>query len=148
MFGSNITFVNFKKKIKNQTIKKKLNILIDKKNEILKSLDKNYKNSYSKKILNKYKKSSNFRLIGMGGSTLGAQAIYSFLNHKIKKNFYFIDNLQTHRIKLNKKKITNLIISKSGNTIETIINANIFIKKNNQNIFITENKKNYLYSLA
>ena len=148
MFGSNITFVNFKKKIKNQTIKKKLNIIIDKKNEILKSLDKNYKNSYSKKILNKYKKSSNFRLIGMGGSTLGAQAIYSFLNHKIKKNFYFIDNLQTHRIKLNKKKITNLVISKSGNTIETIINANIFIKKNNQNIFITENKKNYLYSLA
>ena len=148
MFGSNITFVNFKKKIKNQTIKKKLNIIIDKKNEILKSLDKNYKNSYSKKIINKYKKSSNFRLIGMGGSTLGAQAIYSFLNHKIKKNFYFIDNLQTHRKKLNKKKITNLVISKSGNTIETIINANIFIKKNNQNIFITENKKNYLYSLA
>ena len=61
MFDSNITFVNFKKKIKNQTIKKKLNIIIDKKNAILKSLDKNYKNSYSKKILNKYKKSLNFR---------------------------------------------------------------------------------------
>ncbi len=148
MFGSNITFVNFKKKIKNRTIKKKLNIIFDKKNEILKSLGKNYKNSYSKKILNKYKKSSNFRLIGMGGSTLGAQAIYDFLNHKIKKKFYFIDNLQTHRIKQNKKKITNLVISKSGNTIETIINTNILIKKNNQNIFITENKKNYLYSLA
>ena len=148
MFDSNITFVNFKKKIKNQTIKKKLNIIIDKKNAILKSLDKNYKNSYSKKILNKYKKSLNFRLIGMGGSTLGAQAIYDFLNHKIKKNFYFIDNLQTNRIKCNKKKITNLVISKSGNTIETIINTNILIKKNNKNIFITENKKNYLYSLA
>ena len=84
----------------------------------------------------------------MGGSTLGAQAIYDFLNHKIKKNFYFIDNLQTNRIKCNKKKITNLVISKSGNTIETIINTNILIKKNNQNIFITENKKNYLYSFA
>ena len=104
MFGSNITFINFKKKTKNQTIKKKLNIIIDKKNEILKSLDKNYKNSYSKKILKKYKKSSNFRLIGMGGSTLGAQAIYDFLSYKIKKNFSFIDNLQTHRIKRNKKK--------------------------------------------
>ena len=148
MFGSNITFINFKKKTKNQTIKKKLNIIIDKKNEILKSLDKNYKNSYSKKILKKYKKSSNFRLIGMGGSTLGAQAIYDFLSYKIKKNFSFIDNLQTHRIKRNKKKITNLVISKSGNTIETIINTNILIKKNDQNIFITENKKNYLYSLA
>tara|TARA_B100000900_G_scaffold349106_1_gene315127 strand:+ start:1868 stop:3022 length:1155 start_codon:yes stop_codon:yes gene_type:complete len=148
MFDSNITFVNFKKKIKNQTIKKKLNIIIDKKNEILKSLDKNYKDSYSKKIIKKYKKSLNFRLIGMGGSTLGAQAIYDFLNHKIKKNFYFIDNLQTNRMQHNKKKITNLVISKSGNTIETIINTNILIKKNNQNIFITENKKNYLYSLA
>ena len=41
----------------------------------------------------------------MGGSTLGAQAIYDFLNHKIKKNFYFIDNLQTNRIKCNKKKL-------------------------------------------
>ena len=148
MFDSNITFVNFKKKIKNQIIKKKLNIIIDKKNAILKSLDKNYKNSYSKKILNKYKKSLNFRLIGMGGSTLGAQAIYDFLKHKIKKNFYFIDNLQSNRIKRNKKKITNLVISKSGNTIETIINTNILIKKNNKNIFITENKKNYLYSFA
>ena len=41
-----------------------------------------------------------------------------------------------------------MVISKSGNTIETIINTNILIKKNNQNIFITENKKNYLYSFA
>ena len=41
-----------------------------------------------------------------------------------------------------------MIISKSGNTIETIINANIFIKKKDKNIFITENKKNYLYLLA
>ena len=29
----------------------------------------------------------------MGGSTLGAQAIYDFLKNKIKKNFFFIDNL-------------------------------------------------------
>ena len=41
-----------------------------------------------------------------------------------------------------------MIISKSGNTIETIVNANIFIKKNEKNIFLTENKKNYLYILA
>ena len=26
----------------------------------------------------------------MGGSTLGAQAIYDFLNHKIKKNLYLL----------------------------------------------------------
>ena len=83
----------------------------------------------------------------MGGSSLGTQAIYDFLKHKIKKNFEFIDNLQPN-IKKNNKKYLNLIISKSGNTIETIVNTNIFIQKNNKNIFITENKKNYLHALA
>ena len=42
----------------------------------------------------------------------------------------------------------NLIVSKSGNTIETIINSNIYIKKKDKNIFITENKRSYLYLLA
>ena len=85
----------------------------------------------------------------MGGSILGAKAIYQFLNHKIKKNFFFIDNLQTILdIKKNKKNFVNLVISKSGNTLETIANVNILIKKNDKNIFIIENKKNYLNNLA
>ena len=29
----------------------------------------------------------------MGGSILGAESIYNFLKYKIKKNFYFINNL-------------------------------------------------------
>ena len=41
-----------------------------------------------------------------------------------------------------------MIISKSGNTLETISNANIFIKKKDKNIFITENKNSYISSLA
>ena len=84
----------------------------------------------------------------MGGSTLGAQAIYDFLKPKIKKNFEFIDNLQPIRKKKDNKNYTNFIISKSGNTIETIANSNILIKKKDKNIFITENKNNYLYLLA
>ncbi len=84
----------------------------------------------------------------MGGSSLGSKAIYDFLNFKIKKNFLFIDNLQTSTKADKKKNYTNLIISKSGNTIETIINANILIKPKDKNIFITENKMNYLYKLA
>ncbi len=84
----------------------------------------------------------------MGGSTLGSQSIYDFLRHKIKKKFIFNDNLQSN-LKINqKKKITNLVISKSGNTVETIVNSNILIKKKDKNIFITEKKKNYLYMLA
>tara|TARA_B100001173_G_scaffold129801_1_gene112626 strand:+ start:1706 stop:2674 length:969 start_codon:yes stop_codon:yes gene_type:complete len=84
----------------------------------------------------------------MGGSSLGAQAIYDFLKHKIKKNFLFINNLQNNNKLIKEKKYTNLIISKSGNTIETIVNANVIIKKKDTNIFITENKKSYLYLLA
>ena len=83
----------------------------------------------------------------MGGSSLGAQAIYDFLHHKIKKNFEFINNLQPTQ-KIKKKKYVNLIISKSGNTTETIVNSNLIIKKNDRNIFITENKNSYLYQLA
>ena len=84
----------------------------------------------------------------MGGSSLGVHAIYDFLKKKIKKNFLFFDNLQTNIKVDNKKKYTNLIISKSGNTVETIINANILIKKKDKNIFITENKNSYLLLLA
>ena len=41
-----------------------------------------------------------------------------------------------------------MIISKSGNTLETIVNSNIFIKKRDKNILITENKKNILRELS
>ena len=44
----------------------------------------------------------------------------------------------------------NLIISKSGNTLETISNTNILINQNqkSKNIFITEKKNSYLLNLA
>ena len=149
MLTSSISFVNFKEKIKYTKVKKNLKLIIDKKNQnqVIKSLSKNYKYSFKKKKLDKYRKFSNFRVIGMGGSILGTQSIYEFLKNSIKKNFLFIDNLQNYK-KKEKKRFTNLIVSKSGNTIETIVNSNILIKKKEKNIFITENKKNYLYLLA
>ena len=79
---------------------------------------------------------------------LGAKSIYSFLKHKIKKNFFFVDNFDFFKKINSKKKKINLVISKSGNTLETIVNANILIKKKDKNIFITENKKSYLRTLA
>ena len=147
MLTSGISFVNFKKKNKSLKIRKNLQSIINDKNEILNSLSKNYKDSYKKNLINKYKAFSNYRIIGMGGSILGTRTIYEFLQHKIKKNFLFIDNLQ-NTLSQSKKKTVNIIVSKSGNTIETITNSNIIIKKNNRNIFVTENKKNYLYQLA
>ena len=86
-------------------------------------------------------------MIGIGGSILGSQAIYDFLKKKIKKKFLFVDNLASNK-NFKKKKMTNLIISKSGNTIETIVNSNILIKKKDQNILITENNDNYLSLVA
>ena len=147
MLTKKIFFKNFKQKIKNTNFKKNLEFLISEENEILRSLSKNYKNKFNKKNLVKYKKNLNFRIIGMGGSSLGARAIYDFLKQKIKKNYIFADNLKSSYEK-DKKKYLNLIISKSGNTLETIINANLLIKKKEKNIFITENKKSYLNILA
>ena len=66
---------------------------------------------------------------------------------KIKKNFTFIDNLKVKK-KIRKKNKTNLIISKSGNTIETIVNTNLFVNKKDKNIFITENKKKLSLSFS
>ena len=147
MLTPGISFINFKKKNKSENLKKKLQLIIKGKNEILNSLSINYKDSFKKNLINKYKVFSCFRVIGMGGSILGTRAIYEFLKHKTKKDFLFVDNLQNNLIQ-SKKKNLNIIVSKSGNTIETIANSNLIAKKNNPNIFITENKKNYLYQLA
>ena len=149
MLTKNINFKNFKSKKNNDKIKKDLNIILKKKNSVLESLNPSYKNSYSKKIILKFKKYSNIRIIGIGGSTLGTEAIYYFLRDKIKKNFLFKNNLKSKINTNNKKtKYLNLIVSKSGNTLETISNSNIFIKIEDENIFITENKKSYLHLLA
>ena len=148
MLTKNIKFKNFLIKSKIFRIKKILNLLLLENNEILNSLSTKYKYSFSKKIIKKYKKNYNLRIIGMGGSTLGTEAIFDFLKHKIKKNIFFSNNLNNEILKFNKKKNLNLIVSKSGNTLETITNANILINKKDNNIFITENRDSYLRRMA
>ena len=148
MFTQNISFKNFLTKNKNILVKKKLNLILKEKNQVISSLSKSYKDSFSKKNIKHFNKEFDYRIIGMGGSTLGAQAIYDFLKKKIKKNFIFIDNLNAFKNNKEKKNFNNLIISKSGNTTETIINANILIKKKDKNLIITEKKKSYLSLLA
>ena len=147
MLSSGIKFKSFKFKKSSNKYKKILFKLFDSNIQVINSLSNKYKFNYTKKSISKFKKNKYFRLIGMGGSILGTQAIYDFLNNKTKKNFSFIDNLKPFRQK-NKKKYTNLIVSKSGNTIETIVNANILISKKDKNLFITENNPSYLYLLA
>ena len=117
---------------------------------IIKTLKADYKYSYNKKIIKKLRRYNTFRIIGMGGSILGTEAIHQFLNHKIKKKFIFFNNLQNrNNIQLNNKKIFNIIVSKSGDTLETIINANKLINQSTKNnLFIIGNNVSYLNLLA
>jgi len=147
MITKNFSFKNFQGKKNNKSLRKYFKQLIVSKNEIIKSLTSNYNYSYTKQKLAKFQKYKDIRIFGMGGSSLGANAIYDFLKYKIKKNFYFLSNLQKRKFST-KKNYLNLIISKSGNTLETIVNSNIYISKNDQNIVITENKTSYLRDMG
>jgi len=151
MLTPRIKFINFQI-VKNKKIKISHNFFKIKnlisKYKFLISLTSFYKYGYSKKLVKNLKKNSVFRIIGMGGSTLGAETIYQFLRNYTNKKFIFINNLKPNLTKYEKNtKAINLIISKSGNTLETISNSNLLFKKN-KNIFITEKKNSYLFSLA
>jgi len=150
MLSKNIIFQNFKKKKIQNKLKIFYKNLIEnstKKNSLINSFTKSYSYSFNKKKIIKLKKFKIFQIYGMGGSSLGVKAIYDFINHKIKKNFYFYDNLGLKNRALKKnQKIFNIVISKSGNTLETIVNDNIFSSKNK--LYITENRDSYLRNLA
>ena len=142
-------FKNFLNIKSSKKIKKNFISLLKNQPKLFETLKPKYQYSYSKKILSKYKKFSNIRIIGMGGSILGAEAIYGFLKKKIKKKLTFVNNLNSNADYFQEKKINlNLIISKSGNTLETIANANALIKNKDSNIIITEDKDSYLTNLA
>ncbi len=106
--------------------------------------------------LKKFLRYKNLVIIGMGGSSLGIKCIYSFFKNNIKKNILFFDDLDVNLYKnlSNLKDLKNtcfLIISKSGNTLETLTNLNAispkFINKNNS-LIITENNLNTLNTIA
>ena len=78
----NIKFKDFKFKSSSKKIKNFLVKLLESENEIIRSLNKSYKDSYLKKDLKKFTKYSDVVLIGMGGSILGARSNYNFLKHK------------------------------------------------------------------
>tara|TARA_B100000767_G_C19759153_1_gene534332 strand:+ start:1192 stop:2409 length:1218 start_codon:yes stop_codon:yes gene_type:complete len=125
---------------------------INKKKDIFHSFSKSFKLNLNTSELKKFRKFKQIIIIGMGGSILGTKAIYSFLHHKIKKKIIFFDNLDQCQIEnFSKNKISKnnlfIVVSKSGNTIETLTNLNL-IKKNKLNslntIVITEKKQNAL----
>ncbi len=137
---------NLSKKIKNN---------IDESNNSFHFISDKFKMNFNLSDLKRYKKFKTVAIVGMGGSILGSKAIYNFLSKKIRKEFIFFDNIDIEKIeKLKKKNLTNIlfiIISKSGNTTETISNLlslNI-IQKNSKNIILISEKNNsFLHTLS
>ena len=158
----NIQSKNLRNSLIKNSSKKFDKIFLEIKNDIkntkktLNVLDKNFKFNFKISDLKKFKKFKSIVIIGIGGSILGAEAIHNFFQSKIKKKIYFLNNLDESKI-LNLKKKENfsktlfIIISKSGNTVETL--SNVFalniLKKNSKNIIvISEKKKNFLFLLS
>ena len=77
--STSISFDGFKSKYSQKKLLKIFKDLANSENQIIRSLSKSYKNSYNSKLISKLKKYSQISLIGIGGSSLGARSIYSFL---------------------------------------------------------------------
>ena len=158
--NSTATDSNFLRKFKLNVKKTKIEFNFVKKNfgRIVPLLKYYTKSNPFKKNLNlkKFFRYKNVVIIGMGGSSLGIKCIYSFFKNNIKKNILFFDDLDTNLYKnlsnlKNPKNTCFLIISKSGNTLETLTNFNAIspklINKNNA-LVITENNLNTLNIIA
>ena len=162
MINTNFSLKKNKKKFQRKSVENfnklitNINKDISNSSKTLNILNRKFKFNFKIKDLKRFKKFKIVALIGMGGSILGAAAIYDFLKSKIKKKLYFFDNLDQDSIREikqneNLSKVLFLIISKSGNTIETLSNAFSLgvIKKNSKNIIvIAERKNNLLFSLT
>ena len=88
-------FISSSKYYKNLKKTKKIfdSFLIDLKNKqipLLDSYKKNYEFDFSMAVVKKFSKYKNIIIIGMGGSILGTKSIYSFLEKKIKKKYFFL----------------------------------------------------------
>ena len=104
-----------------------------------------------------------FVLIGIGGSSLGTEMLAQSLldyyyNFKGSIRFFILDNIDPDKVKhtLNNIEIDKTlfyVVSKSGKTVETVVNFSIVLEKlkkvkpnswQNHFIFATENKDNFL----
>ena len=123
---------------------------------LLDSYEKNYTFNFSSSTIKRFSKYKNIVVIGMGGSILGAKSIYFFLKTKVKKEVFFFDNLDANlHLQFNKiKKLKSscfIVVSKSGNTLETITNLGVIFSKSllkNKLIIITETKDNVLNNIS
>lgn len=110
------------------------------------------------------KKFENVLVLGIGGSSLGGIALIKTLKHvcDIKPNIFFLSNIDPDHVNyllknLNLKKTLIVVISKSGETVETLSTFFVILKKlktlvpkkwKKQIITITDQRKGFLNSFA
>ena len=130
----------------------------NKSNEILNSFSFDYQNKI-KTIREKIVKKKNTLVVGLGGSSAGAKALSMYLGNSI----YFFDNYDLRYIddffkKHDLKEFQIYIISKSGNTFETLAMLNLIYQHllsisnkeliNNNLVIVTEVADNILNNFA
>jgi len=163
MFYKNNFFkdFNYKSKKFSQNIKKTKKVFNELKYDLesfniplLKSYEKDYELDFSSDLVKRFNKYKEIVVVGMGGSILGTKSIYSFLKNKIKKKIHFFDNLDENLYLDQIKNLKNscfVIVSKSGNTLETIVNTGVLYSKTklkNKLIIITEINNSVLSNIA
>ena len=134
------------------------NLLNNKENFFLNTLSEGYQKSlFLKRIVLKKRIHKNILIVGMGGSVLGTKMLSSFFG--LDKNYYFLDNLNNSTvndfIKKDLSKFSIFIISKSGQTLETLTNCNIILnnfkkikKEISKNFIIISEKNSVLHNFA
>ncbi len=163
MFYKNnfFNYFNYKSKKFSQNIKKTKKVFNELEYDLenfniplLKSYEKNYEFDFSFDLIKRFNKYKEVVVVGMGGSILGTKSIYSFLKNKIKKKVYFFDNLDENLYLNQIKSLKNpcfVVVSKSGDTLETITNTGVLYSKKklrNKLIIITETNDGALSNIA
>ena len=109
---------------------------LNNKNKTINILDKKFSLNFKISELQKFKKFKKIAIIGMGGSILGSEAIYNFLEKRVKKKIYFLNNINEKKIITLKKKeklseVLFIIFLKSCFT-----NSSFKLPKINLNVFL------------
>ncbi len=97
-------------------------------------------------------------VVGIGGSSLGAKAIYTALKGKARAEMLFFENIDPETtaslLESTGPEDVFVLISKSGKTVETLINASLILRKfgkrlGKENLYvITGNKNSPLAQIA
>ena len=134
------------------------NLLNNKENFFLNTLSEGYQKSlFLKRIFLKKTIHKNILIVGMGGSVLGTKMLSSFFG--LDRNYFFLDSLNNSTvndfIKKDLSKFSIFIISKSGQTLETLTNCNIILnnfkkikKEISKNFIIISEKNSVLHNFA